>query len=295
MTPAQLAKLTQSDEDGIMYSPSFEIALYSDQPCARLASPAIACYHAFLEGFGSDVSYFLASAMTRPRKFSLTKREVFPTLCLDDKLATLPMFRVFRGDDRLDYSPPVFMTGGFAKKFSTLQLHLPAVYIEQPEEALEFVARFASLFPYRAGYAGIGLCWDDLSVDRETMVPPLIRPLIRRYPGLSPGLPRSLSEQYLPPYNWLTLLGPELLAAVGGLSHVKEDLTEKGVTVLEMGHGACIRAGERPELGDRNRQNSLPLYRRVGAYFKPYRTYTAIRLKGLDFDETEEWLARFDS
>lgn len=294
-TSAQLATLAQRDDYGIAFSPSFEVTLYSGEPRPRIASPAIACYQRFLEQHGADVTSYLASAMTKSQKFTAAKREVFPTLCADERLDTLPMFRAFRGAGNMDYSPPVFMTGGFSRKFSCVQVQLPPDYVHRPEQALDVVARMASNFPYRSGYAGIAVCWNELSVDRETTVPPHLKPLLKRYPGLSPGIPRTLSEQPMPPYNWLTLLGPELLETVGGRSRVQRELSGGGISVLEMGDGVCIRAGDYPELGDRNRQDTLPLYRRIGAYFKPFRVYETIRIKGMDFEETEEWLARFDS
>ena len=216
-------------------------------------------------------------------------------MCGDPKLATLPMFRVFRGADNMDYAPPVFMTGSKSNRFSCLQVQLPHFYADRPDDVLAFLAQLASIFPYRSGYAGLALCWNDLSVDRENVVPALIKPLLKRHPGLSPGLGRNLGSQPMAPCNWLTFLGPDLVSATGGLSRVKRDLSGEGISVIEMGDGACIRAGEVPKLGDLNRQDDLPLYRRVGAYLKPHRAYQKFRLKGMNFEETEVWLGRFDS
>lgn len=295
MTTEQIEHFSQQDQYGTIFCPSFEIALFADEPRAKLVDGAIACYRLFLDRFGSEVQTFLASAMAKSRKFSQKSEDVFPTLCTDQKLLTLPMYRVFRGTSLMDYVPPVFMSGGFLNKFSCLQIHLPVGYCDRPEDVLDLCARLTAVFPYRGGYAGPALCWNDLSVDRESVVPALIKPLLKRYPGLSPGLPRTLSDQPMPPYNWLTLLGPGLLNAVGGFSRVTGDLSGDGISVLEMGSGACIRAGDTPSLGDVNRRDDLPLYRKVGAYLKPHRTYSKLRLKGMDFDETEAWLARFDT
>lgn len=295
MATMRFEDLTQQDEYGMVVCPSVEATLYSDESLSKLAEGVIACYRLFLDRFGSELQSFLASAMVKAQKFSQKKADVFPTLCGDPKLATLPMFRVFRGAGNMDYMPPVFMAGSTLNRFSCLQVQLPHTYADRPEDVLAFLGQLASNFPYRSGYAGLALCWNDLSVDRETVVPALIKPLLKRHPGLSPGLGRNLASQPMAPCNWLTLLGPGLLAAAGGLSRVKGDLAGDGISVIEMGHGACIRAGDVPKLGDLNRQDDLPLYRRVGAYLKPWRTYQKFRLKGMDFEETEAWLARFDS
>src|SRR5262249_38312992 len=102
-------------------------------------------------------------------------------------------------------------------------------------------------------------------------------------------------DQKLPPVNWLTLLGPELLGELGGVGAVHHALSGDVVSVMSLGPGVCIRAGETPQLGDLNRRDDLPLYRKVGSYLSKYRGTQEIELTGLDEDESEEWLARFDS
>lgn len=288
-------ELTSQDENGSMYCPSVEIALFSDAPRAEIAEQAIACYRLCLERFGSQLQLYLASAMMSAQKLTAARFEVFPTLCADPKLGTLPMYRAWRGGNIMDYNPPVFMTGGLLNKQSCLQVHLPAGLADQPEEILAFVAELCVRFPFRVGYAGLGLCWNDLVTGREVVVPSLIKPLLLRHPGLSPGLPRQLSAQPMPPVNWLTLLGPGLLQAAGGLDRLRRELSDDGIAIVPMGDGVCIRAGEAPMLGDTNRQDHLPLYHKVGALLKPHRPYQKLRLKGMDYEETEAWLARFDA
>jgi hypothetical protein len=134
-----------------------------------------------------------------------------------------------------------------------------------------------------------------MSVDRDVDASELIGPLLKRHPGLSIGNPFELCDQPLPPVNWLTLIGPELLKKLGGLAKVSKDLADEEISVVSMGGGICIKAGAAPQLGDVNRRDTLPLYRKVGAYLKSYRGNQEMELTGLDEEESEAWLARFDS
>jgi hypothetical protein len=189
----------------------------------------------------------------------------------------------------------VFATGAYGA-FSWLQVHLPPSLANDWKELLTLLTAMARPFPYRYGTVGLSLCWNDMSVDRDNQVPKLIGPLLKRYPGFNVGTPRELTDQDLPPVNWVTLLGPELLQTLGGITKVRRAFSnDKAISVVSLDGGAFIRAGETPQLGDRNRRDNLPLYRKVGSYLKDYRGRQEIELDGLTLEESEKWLARFDS
>jgi hypothetical protein len=189
----------------------------------------------------------------------------------------------------------VFATGAYGV-FSWLQVHLPPSLANDWRELLRLLTAMARPFPFRCGTVGLSLCWNDMSVDRDIEVPRLIGPLLKRYPGFNVGTARELTDQALPPVNWLTLLGPELLRKLGGIAAVRRALSDdERISVMPMEDGALIRAGEAPQLGDRNRRDDLPTYRKVGSYLKDYRGDQEIELDGLTLEESEKWLARFDS
>jgi hypothetical protein len=291
---ALLEKFTETDEYGTLYSASLQIALFANQPLQELAAGATACYRLFMDRFGVDVERYHTGSMRQVRAFSAKYADVFPTLC-QEKGVSLPRYKIFRGKQKLlDYIPPVFQTSAY-HEFSALQLHLPPKVADAPNDLLGFVSKLAEAFPFRCGYVGYSLCWDDQSADRGPVVPRLIGPLHKRYPGFALGNPRLIADHPLPPVNWLTLLGPEVVERLGEIARVRKDLKDRAISVEPRGAGICIRAGEAPQLGDRNRGDDLPLYRKVGTYLKDHRGREYVELDGLDANESEAWLARFDS
>jgi hypothetical protein len=294
-TSLSLEKFNQRDEYGTIFTVSLEIALYAQAPKSDLAEGPISCFERYRAKFRDGMKWYLAGTMRKPRKFSDKYAEVFPTLCTEpDKSFPLPFYRVFNGSGILDYRPPVFATLSDGK-YSCLQMHLDPAMAANWNDLKALLADLAKAFPFRAGHVGYAVCWNDMSVDRDADASQLIGPLLKRHPGLSIGNPFELCDQPLPPVNWLKLIGPELLKKLGGPAKVERDLSDDAISVFAMGSGLCIRAGDAPQLGDVNRRDTLPLYRKVGAYLKPYRVAQEMELTGLDEEESEAWLARFDS
>jgi hypothetical protein len=291
---AQLETFAAADKYGTLYSASLQIVLYASRPLEEIGEGAVSCYRLFMARFGDDVDRYHAGSMRRPRAFSEKYADVFPTLC-QDKGVSLPRYKVFRGKDNLlDFLPPLFQTSAY-HEFSALQLHLPFKVAEDRKELVNFVTELAEAFPFRCGTVGYSLCWDDGSADRGPVVPNLIAPFYKRYPGFAWGTPREIADHPLPPVNWLTLLGAEVTEKLGGIKQVRKDLKDDAISVQPMGAGICIRAGEAPQLGDRNRGDDLPLYRKVGSYLKDHRGNEYIEFDGFDADGSEAWLARFDN
>lgn len=289
-----LEKFTQRDKDGALFTLSLQIVLYAKQPLPKLAVGATACYELVIKKFGDSLEWYHARSMRKVRRFTRKYVDIFPTLCKEPE-AHLPSYQVFYGSGLQDYLPPAFSTGGY-EAFSWLQVHLPPTFADNWEELLTLLAGIAGPFPFRCGHVGYSLCWNEVSVDRDIEVPKLIGPLLKRYPGLNVGTPRELCDQDLPPVNWLTLIGPELLRKLGGITKVRRAFSDdKAISVMSLADGIFIKAGEFPQLGDRNRRDDLPLYRKVGSFLKDYRGYQEIELYGLTLEESEKWLARFDS
>jgi hypothetical protein len=297
MTNRAIDKFTASDQHGTLYSASFQIALFAARPLPELAEGARACHRIFVERFGKDVERYHASNMRTARGVSAKNANVFPTLCEDSNVYTgisLPRYKIFRGKQKEDYRPPVFQTAAY-HEFSALQLHLPPAWAEHPNDALGLVATLAEAFPFRCGYAGYSLCWNDQSVNRSMLVPPKIAPLHKRHPGFAWGIPRILADHPIPPVNWLTLLGPDVVEKLGGIARVRSELKDKEITVSQISAGIGIRAGFVPQLGDRDHDDDLPVYRKVGTYLKDVRANNYLELDGLEISESMAWLARFDS
>ena len=292
-TTPSLDTLAQHDADGTMFSPSLQIVLYANTPLPELAAGAIACYQLVVQQFGGALTLYHTRSMRTTRHFEQKYVDVFPTLCGGTEPG-LPGYRVFNGANLQDFAPPALTTGSYATN-SFLQLHLPPALADDWEQVWALLTWMALPFPFRFGTVGYALCWNDVSVDRSNEVPRLIGPLLKRHPGLNIGTPREICDQPMPPVNWVTLLGPEQLEQAGGIGLVQQAFADESqIQVAPLGPGAVVRAGAVPRLGDRNRRDDLPLYRRVGAYLKQFRGQQEIELDGLSLEESEKWLARFD-
>lgn len=155
---------------------------------------------------------------------------------------------------------------------------------------------------------------------------PLIAPYLLRFPGLGwipdPSFPffMDLFATHITDINWLTIINKELAERVGGIGKLR--LLDNDVSIAEYPGGYVIQAGERPEYGDMEKGNNLPLYGKVqnllhSLYLPPrylnYVTWAAIPPNaGPDYirptfwgdcaedtiylyDFYEHWLHRFDA
>lgn len=69
---------------------------------------------------------------------------------------------------------------------------------------------------------------------------------------------------------WLTFVGPVALAKLGGAEKLRRAL-DKGISVVEVGQGVAIRAGDELRPGDVPGGDVLPLTRKVAAAIEPVR------------------------
>lgn len=84
------------------------------------------------------------------------------------------------------------------------------------------------------------------------------------YPDLIPLVKRAA---------WTTVLQELTVRALGGEAKVREQLADTPeIRVTSFAQALILQAGERPELGDLNRGDTLPLLRKVAAVIRPVRT-----------------------
>lgn len=153
---------------------------------------------------------------------------------------------------------------------------------------------------------------------------PFIAPYLLRYPGLG-WIPDSFFSfimdkftEHITDINWLTIISDELAERIGGIEKIM--LLGKDCPIARYPGGYVIQAGERPEYGDTEKGNSLPLYGKVQNLMRPlylplhHLDYVACPVlppcAGPDFnppvlgeepdakkyqhDYLEQWLHRFD-
>lgn len=167
---------------------------------------------------------------------------------------------------------------------------------EQVDDLVAKACRFAETLPYVCGYGSPALLWAELesSAAFETA-----RGLVRRYPGYDIQLNESGRSDLgtrVRGARWLTFLGPDLVARLGGADRLRAQLPAE-VTVAPAGHGLMVRAGRTPELGDRNRRKDTPLLRAVAAVLEPVTLFDEPAMFQCGFvsddDELRAWERRF--
>jgi len=296
VTLPRLDTFHATDFHGALYTVSLQIALYTREPPAALAAGATTCLRLFTDRYGAHVRLFHRYPMRKPKPFARRQIAELGKVIRTTDDDGLPSFRVWNGHNLSDYRAPVFATGSYSD-YSWLQVQVPPEAAEDWKLLHALLGALGAAFPFRCGHVGLALCWNDLSVDRDIEVPRLIGPHLKRYPGFTSATPEELCDQDpLPPVNWLTLLGPAVVKPLGGIAAIRKKLAStKSISVMPLGKGVLIRAGDLPQLGDTKRGDDLPLYRKVGAYLRKYRGTQTIELDGLSERGSKAWLARFDA
>lgn len=183
-----------------------------------------------------------------------------------------------------------------------VRLILPTSYAVDSREAfLDLALRLSRTFAFDSGHAGFALNWNPLGKQTRRPVQTMYA-LAARYPGLDISYPSTTQFVVLKGIkgaNWLTFLGSEYAKRLGGLEILRKAFGAN-ITVHDVGGGRiAIQAGAAPQIGDVNRQDTVPVYRDVGRLVAPVRATPHPRMIGPggipDDESTENWLRRFDS
>ena len=237
--------------------------------------------------------------MSSWRKPTPKALQMLPAYLSDARNLSQPNFGIeFHSADKpIELMPPAIrLRFDPAASYTAVQVS-PEIVAETPDAALTLVRELVTdTLPFSSGWAGYTVAWN------ESMGLPMgepyqqLRAWVMRYPGLGQGKNFALYDRALKGIacvNWLTLLGAELTERKGGATAIAAALGPD-IHVHPLGTGVCIQAGPLPQLGDVNRGDDLPIYRRVGAFLKDIRTTEPERwLEGPE-DNTEAWFARFD-
>jgi len=258
----------------------------------------------FCEAFGDRLAVYRTGDMKRFRPFEARALEgpdhwfSEPALLATKVLA----FEARAGAIARDIATPavdIALLGSFEPQRYMFRMALPVDSADEPDQVVRLVQDALAEFPLASGYCAYSLLWDhDPAVEAATCK--WAAPLLRRHPGLNYGEAVSIanaSEKGLAVVNWLTLLGPGLAAAMGGVEALAR-LAPADVNVLPLGPaGALLRAGKAPALGDVNRGDPLPLYHAVGRMLAPVvapdEALDEVAVKGMQGDEAYEWFRRF--
>ncbi|PTL83243.1 type VI immunity family protein [Vitiosangium sp. GDMCC 1.1324] len=150
-----------------------------------------------------------------------------------------------------------------------LYLRLPTEYLEEwgPKHVRVLALELAAELPFSSGYVDFVLC-SSRADSVEALK--LIRP---RYQGVhlaSSGATMNVNT-WVEGIHWMNFLGQPVLGKLGGMSGLRERLTLPGFSLQEMsGDRVLITLGERPEVGDMEVGQTLPLHRALARLLEPY-------------------------
>ncbi len=183
-----------------------------------------------------------------------------------------------------------------ALETNLLEVRLPSE-LAAPETLSSFLdfARFvAEHLPYDSGYGSLALTWGVDSQEYEFSL--AVRGLAARHPGFdmpdNQAVKYRLDKQSRGAY-WLTFVGPDALAKLGGSDALRAKL-DPAIGMEQVGVGVMLRAGERPEPGDVNRAERLPLVRSLAKVLEPVCKFGSVGLDNLfvDVEARERWERR---
>lgn len=136
------------------------------------------------------------------------------------------------------------------------------------EHFVDLVRKMAAKLPFISGYGSPSLVYSELGEGKALIES---RGLATRYPGFDVQKNKLGCidiNNWVRGARWLTLLGPDVVKKLGGIKKLRAAL-HKDIAVEEVGHGLMIRAGQVPEIGDRNKKIDTPLLRNLAKALEP--------------------------
>jgi hypothetical protein len=296
---------TLTDNKGIIIAaPCVDVVAFSSQPATAASGKGFERFvRTFAKRYGSRLTFSRTGDMKRFRPVEKQSLDAPSHWFSDTKLLATKMlaFVAHSGEVERSAMPAglKLMLWGFDKPpCFVFRMTLPVDAAQNPEDVVAFAQDALREFPLDHGYCGYSLVWDETSADAEAIR--WAGPLYLRHPGLNYESAVALSNAAsdgVVAVSWLTFLGPQITAALGGPKKLAKAIPS-GVSMLPLGEGGTLlRAGERPELGDVNRRERLPLYRAVGRLVSPHRASDEeledLLVEGMSEEASVEWLHRF--
>ena len=296
---------TLTDDGESVAAPCVEIVAFAYGLPDNGGAGLVRFLRAYTDAFGTQQRFYRTGDMKRFRAMD-TKAIEGPNYWFSDPniLATKILgYRAHSGKKAGQVqSPAIRMTllGPLDPPRFVLRIVLPVEWGDDPDQVIALVRDALAELPLSSGYAGYSLFWEDSDslVDREVLQWSI--PLMLRYPGLGYGDAVRMSngaQHGVAAVNWLTFLGAEATAALGGLAGLERN-APAGVSVLALGKaGVILRAGDAPQIGDVNRQETVPIYGAVGKLVAdvvaPDEALEQIFIKGMSDEDAHDWLRRF--
>jgi len=172
--------------------------------------------------------------------------------------------------------------------------------LDMNSDALHMTAvRWAQALSAVHGYGGLAMITSP-DIELASVSEGLVVYRGERFPGLDVDYPADhalWTQDGIKGGSWLTILSDRFVERLGGATRIQQALGTPFALTSYSG-GVVIRAGEEPEIGDRNRNVATPLSVVLATVLKPIRVKShpdvSISPEGFDQDRFERWLARFD-
>jgi hypothetical protein len=308
MSPQQSTARAAADleliQDGVkLVSLVFGINLYTDASFYERAPQVLATYDAFLERCPPQRLTFYATETMKVHKpvnkrvLAMLPTWLEPAAPRKDYIALeLKATKAAQDAPELKYE---VWDNDTSDQANVISMALPfAGALEQPQEMLAFVKRLADTFEFRSGLAGFSFeCsrYDKRASEMHAWS------MSTRHPGIDivriPFDAKTVGSDGMKGVNWLTLLGADLIAELGGARQLRNRLSAD-IDLVACKHGMIVKAGSVPAIGDVNRGEPLALYREVYALLEPWisvgaKRSMALRLINDPIDRTVKWHMRF--
>lgn len=206
-------------------------------------------------------------------------------------------------DDVEPYQAHILISRQGEEDLSYVTSYMPVCGGDRPnyDVLLSAVLRWSATCRPVHGTAGLTLIYaSGMSQNTKYALP-----LMKRFPGFDYiyGVDFSMEAEdvhnRIKCVNWLTVLGDEIVAELGGVGPMRAAL-EPTCKIHEYSGGVVVQAGENPQLGDVTRGDIPEAYRMVARYTKPVRfeAYSSRLFRVPDNldkkEETLRWIRRFD-
>jgi hypothetical protein len=282
--------------------PCVDVTLYWAGSVFDHSAGILDFYRQSLALITADLTFYRTETMGAARPLKKDTFDLLP-LWLGQKAARRDIYMLFlesgaAADEPSDLAFAMSASPGMGY----VRLMLPPSYaVESRDAFLDLALRLGRTLSFDSGQGGFALNWNPLGKQTRRPVQTM-HALAARYPGLDISYPSTTQFVVLKGIkgvNWLTFLGSDYAKRLGGMEALRKTFSAE-ITLHDLGGGRiAIQAGAAPQIGDVNRQDTLPLYREVGRAVASVRATPHPRMIGPggipDDDSTETWLSRFDS
>ncbi len=291
---------------------TFAVSLYTNVLFSSIPEAVLSCYEKFLELCPPEnLKFYATENMKRHKEVTARAQNMLKTW-LKPGAPPRPYIMLELKDGPSYNSAPKYRfevwgsevgSPSYVSKHANL-IHLafpPEWGVERTQDIFNLVVDLCRGFPLQSGHAGFMFHCSQYR-ERESQNHAWAKSM--RYRGIDiyahPNDKKAVGHDGIKGVGWLTMLCQPFLEQLGGLQDIRKALPSE-VEIISVGSVSILKAGPKPEIGDMNRRDFLPLYKAVYKVVKPLIEKTFGRSPALmageipDFEmNTQAWRRRFD-